>query len=165
MQERKKSPSPEYTTEARGPVVAKTDFTLQQQMMGVGKRKDLDEWLQGSDESAATATSKVNPATSNFFGNRISKTQPIQPGKKCNNDEEDIAASDEEEDWMFRTFDKPKKNIVPKKTALDPFAENEGSFQAEELFFVKEQTILNTVADKCMNLTDFMKEMDTINTQ
>jgi len=40
------------------PVLAKTDFILQQQMMGVGCCKDLDEWLVGSGESAETAESK-----------------------------------------------------------------------------------------------------------
>jgi hypothetical protein len=29
--------------------------------MGVGKCKDLDEWLMGSGESAETADSKGNP--------------------------------------------------------------------------------------------------------
>ena len=38
--------------------MAKTDFTLQQQMMGIGRCKDLDEWLVGSGESAETADSK-----------------------------------------------------------------------------------------------------------
>lgn len=39
------------------PVIAKTDFSLQQQMMGIGRCKDLDEWLVGSGESAETADS------------------------------------------------------------------------------------------------------------
>jgi hypothetical protein len=30
-------------------------------MMGIGKCKDLDEWLIGSGESAETADSKGNP--------------------------------------------------------------------------------------------------------
>jgi hypothetical protein len=30
-------------------------------MMGVGKCKDLDEWLMGSGDSAETADSKGNP--------------------------------------------------------------------------------------------------------
>jgi hypothetical protein len=30
-------------------------------MMGIGKCKDLDEWLMGSGESAETADSKGNP--------------------------------------------------------------------------------------------------------
>jgi hypothetical protein len=39
-------------------VLAKTDFALQQQIMGFAKCKDLDEWLMGSGESAETAESK-----------------------------------------------------------------------------------------------------------
>jgi hypothetical protein len=30
---------------------------------------------------------------------------------------------------MFRTFDRVKKSDLPDKMALDPFAENEGSFK------------------------------------
>jgi hypothetical protein len=61
--DRKKSPSPEHGADksTRGPIIAKTDFTLQQQMMGLGKCKDLDEWLMGSGESAVTADSKGVP--------------------------------------------------------------------------------------------------------
>ncbi len=72
----RKSPSPECAAEQRSnggsgggaprPVIAKTDFSLQQQMMGLGRTKDLDEWLMGSGESAETADSKAALQ----FGNR-----------------------------------------------------------------------------------------------
>lgn len=62
---KKKSPSPDSNqgdkSQTRRPIIAKTDFTLHQQMMGIGKCKDLDEWLMGSGESAETADSKGNP--------------------------------------------------------------------------------------------------------
>lgn len=96
-------------------------------MMSINKCKDLNEWLVGSGASAATATSKAAALLS--FGKQFTSNQPVQPGKK-GIDEEDVAASDEdEEDWMFRTFDRVKKSDGPDKMALDPFAENEGSFK------------------------------------
>lgn len=58
---KKKSPSPDQNGDkasTRGPIIAKTDFSLHQQMMGVVKCKDLDEWLMGSGESNETADSK-----------------------------------------------------------------------------------------------------------
>ncbi len=95
-------------------------------MMDINRCKDLNEWLVGSGASAATATSKA--AVLSHFGKQFTSNQPVQPGKK--GDEEDVAASDEDdEDWMFRTFDRVKKSDLPDKMALDPFAENEGSFK------------------------------------
>jgi len=70
-----------------------------------------------------------------------------------------VAASDEDdEDWMFRTFDKIKKSNGPDKKALDPFAENEGSFKITN----QPQNFIDNAADKCMSLNDFMKEMDQV---
>jgi hypothetical protein len=48
-------------------------------MMGLGKCKDLDEWLMGSGESAVTADSKDVPNLK--FGARHLQNQLIQPGK------------------------------------------------------------------------------------
>ena len=55
---RRKSPSP-IPGDKGAPVIAKTDFTLQQQMIGFTKCKDLEDWLMGSGESAETADSKA----------------------------------------------------------------------------------------------------------
>jgi len=43
------------------PVIAKIDFPLAQEAMlsGIGKCKELDEWLMGSGESAETAASNA----------------------------------------------------------------------------------------------------------
>jgi len=51
-----------------GPVVAKTDFALAQEVMlsGIGKCKDLDEWLMGSGQSAETAESKNKEMSHNI---------------------------------------------------------------------------------------------------
>jgi len=76
-------------------------------MMEMNKCKDLNEWLVGSGASAETTTSKAAAVTS--FGKQLTSNQPVQPGSK-GIDEEDVAASEEDdEDWMFRTFDKIKK--------------------------------------------------------
>jgi hypothetical protein len=68
-------------------------------MMGLGKTKDLDEWLMNSGESAETAESKVELQMQ--FGNRVvlqSKlVQPLKIGGENDVDE----PSDVEEDWMF----------------------------------------------------------------
>lgn len=89
------------------PIVAKTDFTLQQQMMGIGRCKDLDEWLVGSGESAETADSKklaqsLQPSIGGFT------SDPYGAAPNGHGDE-DLAMMDEitggsgkvEADWMF----------------------------------------------------------------
>lgn len=48
--------------------MATTDFSLQQQFMGLGKSKDLDEWLVGTGESAETADSKKFLSASGLTG-------------------------------------------------------------------------------------------------
>ncbi len=77
-------------------------------MMGIGKCKDLDEWLIGSGESAETADSKGNPQLK--FGVKNKQNSLVQPTTvnkdvDCDVDSEKEA---EEDDWMFRTFDKHK---------------------------------------------------------
>ena len=60
---RRKSPSPPPDDPSKGkvqPIMPRTDFTLQQHLVGIGKSKDLDEWLMGSGESAETTDSKLN---------------------------------------------------------------------------------------------------------
>lgn len=75
----RKSPTPgDGPKQGSKPVLAKTDFSLQQQMAGFNKCKDLEDWLMGSGESAETAASKV-------------VEQPKEQG-----------------DWMFKTFDQVK---------------------------------------------------------
>lgn len=64
-------------------MVAKTDFVLQQQMIGFQKCKDLEDWLMGSGESAETADSK-------------NQTDPK-------------TAKADLGEWMFKTFDKVKQ--------------------------------------------------------
>jgi hypothetical protein len=64
-----------------GPVVAKTDFALAQEVMlsGIGKCKDLDEWLMGSGESAETAESKQKEVTHNInISTKAPVEQPLQ---------------------------------------------------------------------------------------
>ena len=89
------------------PIVAKTDFTLQQQMMGIGRCKDLDEWLVGSGESAETADSKklaqsLQPSIAGFT------SDPYGAAPNSHGDEDlammnDIAGGSGkvEADWMF----------------------------------------------------------------
>ena len=93
--------------------------------MGLGKCKELDEWLMGSGESAETADSKNKPSLQ--FGARHHQNQLIQPGKIANIEEdcEDIESAKDDEDWMFQTFDKAKLLGKPKanKEALDPFGD------------------------------------------
>ena len=71
-------------------------------MMGLGKCKDLDEWLLGSGESAQTADSKGG--VQNFkFGARHNQNQLVQPGKvNCIEEDDDaIDSGKDDEDWMF----------------------------------------------------------------
>lgn len=119
-QTKKKSPSPECQigdrnekSHSRGPVIAKTDFSLHQQMMGIGKCKDLDEWLMGSGESAETADSKGNPQLK--FGVKNKQNSLVQPTAvvQDNDCEVDSEKEGDEEDWMFRTFDKAKLGGKP----------------------------------------------------
>ena len=97
------------------PIVAKTDFTLQQQMMGIGRCKDLDEWLVGSGESAETADSKklaqsLQPSLAGFTADPYGAPTHGQG-------DEDLAMIDDiadasgkvEADWMFQTFDQQNK--------------------------------------------------------
>jgi hypothetical protein len=94
-------------------------------MMGLGKCKDLDEWLMGSGESAETADSKSKQNLK--FGARHHQNQLVQPGKVAciEEDEDGIESVKDDEDWMFQTFDKAKLLGKPKATkeALDPFGE------------------------------------------
>ena len=83
--ERKFSPSPPRENEQGNnqpsrpqPIIAKTDFALAAEVMlgGIGKSKELDEWLMGSGESAETADSKNNnnkPMPANSSNNLNSK--------------------------------------------------------------------------------------------
>jgi len=49
-------------------------------MMGLGKCKDLDEWLMGSGQSAETADSKTQPPLFNAIGNKQAMNNPpVQP--------------------------------------------------------------------------------------
>ena len=93
---------------------SKTDFTLQQQMMGIGRCKDLDEWLVGSGESAETADSKkpvIGILASQLQSSSLEGADPNSTAKYGNGGAEietmDIEGSGGkiEADWMFQTFD------------------------------------------------------------
>lgn len=82
------SPSPPREAEtganaqnkSRAPIVAKTDFALAQEVLnsGIGKCKDLDEWLMGSGESAETAESKQKEMSHNITTKiPIDSNQPL----------------------------------------------------------------------------------------
>lgn len=97
-------------------------------MMGIGKCKDLDEWLIGSGESAETADSKGNAKLA--FGLKNKQNSLVQPkvvgqDDDCGVDSEKSEEGENEEDWMFRTFDKAKLCGKPaaEKQSLDPFGE------------------------------------------
>ena len=106
------------------PIVAKTDFTLQQQMMGIGRCKDLDEWLVGSGESAETADSKkpvMGLLASQLQSSSLEGADPNRTAKYGGGGGEietmDMEGSGGkvEADWMFQTFDQqnnPKTNKV-----------------------------------------------------
>ena len=129
------------------PVIAKTDFSLQQQMMGIGRCKDLDEWLVGSGESADTSDSKkfLNSLHNNVMGEKSGdsasgqastqfmmgsgstatfeqssntlKTREAFVSEKKEEKSEEVGA-----DWMFQTFDHQKKaKKESKQKGLDPF--------------------------------------------
>ena len=95
------------------PVIAKTDFALQQQMVGFTKCKDLEDWLMGSGESAETADSKAQEPKKAEFG-----------------------------EWMFKTFDQggPLKREPQKEASkLDPFEdceEDDVSDQSDDDFML-----------------------------
>lgn len=98
-------------------------------MMGVGKCKDLDEWLMGSGETVETADGKP---TSNQFGQKSKQNHLIQPKPAEEADDiDDVASEKDEEDWMFCTFDKGKANM---RKQLDPFAKESQKLSQQEIF-------------------------------
>lgn len=111
--------------------------------MGVGKCKDLDEWLMGSGESAITSDSKGG--INLHFGARHNQNKLVQPSTCIEADEDAIDSSKEDEDWMFQTFDKSKLLGKPKPTkeALDPFGELQQVNLAKELLNFNEQDSWN----------------------
>ena len=66
----------------------------------MGKQKEVEDWLMGSGESADTAASG-QLKNSNF--------QLIKGQNKPADPNPDTSAPKEEEDWMFKTFSKIKK--------------------------------------------------------
>lgn len=77
-------------------------------MLDIAKCKDLDDWLTGSGVLAETAESKE---TANF-GVKNKQNSLVQPKAQLNDDVDDIDSEKDEQEWMFRTFDKSKVNQV-----------------------------------------------------
>lgn len=83
------------------------------------RNKEVDEWLMGSGESDNTAGSN-NSIPNQLLGNlshqklKLKQSElekPIQPGKQKDGDDDDHSVEgEEEEDWMFKTFNAVKKN-------------------------------------------------------
>lgn len=108
-----KSPSPGAENrddhKRNRPVVAKTNFVIAHKGI-LGKaykdegkfeqNKEVDEWLMGSGESNATASSSI----SNLTKKQQELEKPVQPRKS---DEMDTVGDDE--DWMFKTFNPHKE--------------------------------------------------------
>ena len=108
-------------------------------MMGLGKCKDLDEWLMGSGESALTTDSKGQINLK--FGTRHDQKKLVQPGACVEPDDDAVDSAKDDEDWMFQTFDKSKLLGKPKATkeALDPFGDlKESKLEQELMDFSKE---------------------------
>lgn len=83
------------------------------------QNKEVDEWLMGSGESDATAGS----STSNVIAKKQQELEkPIQPSKT------DEMESDDDEDWMFKTF----KAVNPPAPDTKPNRLNERNRMIEQ---------------------------------
>ena len=144
--QQRKSPSP--MPDKVVPVIAKTDFTLQQQMIGFTKCKDLEDWLMGSGESAETADSKAQ-IEAKKVGNELGE-------------------------WMFKTFDQnpcgKKEQKIEQK--LDPFGDDDNQSEQSDDFMLgggmhllnkpKAPDYVGQVAEKCIDLNQFILKMDEL---
>ena len=123
-------------------------------MIGFTKCKDLEDWLMGSGESAETADSKAQQANQPT-GQQVARQKATQ----------------EQAEWMFKTFDNPCKPEAD--PSLDPFAARDSASDSSSdddmlggglhlMAGARQPDFVGHVAEKCTDLNQFILKMDQL---